>query len=258
MKINTKKKTQSTAISFQQTPNEDRTRRLITKTILQGNEEGSSEIRPLFGGRLDYNRQFNGPNFGEQGSWPLAYSSYFGSDANAKRSRRHNMDGNGDNEDGQGRLLSPSAFSRISETLGALNTVGNFLVNFTRGDNGHYHQTHNHNTHNLPANDHSIDHLDAEALSDERPMQMISSSSTMDATSVPDALLTLTKNVLGQNMTKTIEPLIKRVGMMTKVETQEQPSMGHRIDADENKRKQHETVVRKDDQDATAVAPGEF
>lgn len=30
--------------------------------------------------------------------------------------------------------------------------------------------------------------------------------------SIPDAILTLTKNVLGQNVTKTIEPLIKRVG----------------------------------------------
>lgn len=30
--------------------------------------------------------------------------------------------------------------------------------------------------------------------------------------SIPDAILTLTKNVLGQNVTKSIEPLIKRVG----------------------------------------------
>lgn len=32
------------------------------------------------------------------------------------------------------------------------------------------------------------------------------------ADSIPDAILTLTKNVLGQNVTKSIEPLIKRVG----------------------------------------------
>jgi len=31
---------------------------------------------------------------------------------------------------------------------------------------------------------------------------------------VPDAILTLTKTVLGQNVTKTIEPLIKRVGLL--------------------------------------------
>lgn len=39
---------------------------------------------------------------------------------------------------------------------------------------------------------------------------------------VPDAILTLTKNVLGQNMTKTIEPMIKRIGV---VETRDDPDL---------------------------------
>lgn len=39
---------------------------------------------------------------------------------------------------------------------------------------------------------------------------------------VPDAILTLTKNVLGQNVTKTIEPMIKRIGV---VETRDDPAI---------------------------------
>lgn len=39
---------------------------------------------------------------------------------------------------------------------------------------------------------------------------------------VPNAILTLTKNVLGQNVTKTIEPMIKRIGI---VETHGDPSL---------------------------------
>lgn len=39
---------------------------------------------------------------------------------------------------------------------------------------------------------------------------------------VPDAILTLTKNVLGQNVTKSIEPMIKRIGV---VETRDDPAL---------------------------------
>lgn len=39
---------------------------------------------------------------------------------------------------------------------------------------------------------------------------------------VPDAILTLTKNVLGQNVTNTIEPMIKRIGV---VETRDDPAL---------------------------------
>lgn len=107
----------------------------------------------------------------------------------SRRTRRQ------DDDDQSSRLISSSAFSRISETLGnflknltgrktpqpitenpdlgALNTVGQYLVNMTRG-------------------------------------QDASSASVAGSDSVPDAILTLTKNVLGQNVTKTIEPLIKR------------------------------------------------
>lgn len=229
-----------------QTPNEDRTRRLITKAVLTAADDETPVLRPLLGGRID---DTHSPS-------PLAYSTLIHSSNVGGRSRRHNGNEQ-DDSDNQGRLLSPSTFTRISETLGALNTVGNFLVNFTRGENNHYHQMHN------QANGRPVDHLDAETLGDsgERPMQMIASSSSIDATSVPDAILTLTKNVLGQNMTKTIEPLIKRVGMMTKLDTQEPPAIGHRIDGDEQKRKKHEVDKKKDDSNGNdtkvpALTPG--
>lgn len=88
-----------------------------------------------------------------------------------------------------GRLISSSAFNKISETLGALNTVGRLIVNMTRGQ--------------------------SVSLTD---------SNVKPSDSVPDAILTLTKNVLGQNVTKKIEPFIKRVEEPLVVQTHNKPS----------------------------------
>jgi hypothetical protein len=61
---------------------------------------------------------------------------------------------------------------------------------------------------------------------------------------VPSAILTLTKNVLGQNVTKSIEPMIKRIGV---VETRGEPSLSTtvvptlalvNVDAKKKKKKQ--------------------
>lgn len=78
-----------------------------------------------------------------------------------------------------GRQLSKSAFMKISETLGALNTFGRYIVNMTRGQDS---------TVPAPSEPENKDE------------------------SIPNAILTITKNVLGENAEKTIEPLIKRVG----------------------------------------------
>ncbi|XP_065075190.1 serine proteinase stubble [Ochlerotatus camptorhynchus] len=80
--------------------------------------------------------------------------------------------------DGASRLWSADAFNKISQTLGALNTVGRYIVNITKGQEA------------APVNSINIDRKE----------------------NVPDAILTLTKTMLGANVTKTIEPLIKRVG----------------------------------------------
>lgn len=78
--------------------------------------------------------------------------------------------------------------------VGALNTVGRYIVNMTRGQEASI-------TNNNPSDN------------------------------IPDAILTLTKNVLGQNVTKTIEPMIKRIGV---VETRDDPSLTSTTDAPSN------------------------
>lgn len=70
--------------------------------------------------------------------------------------------------------------------LGALNTVGRYIVNMTRG--GQETSITNHNP----------------------------------SENVPNAILTLTKNVLGQNVTNVVEPMIKRFSV---VETRDDPAL---------------------------------
>lgn len=70
-------------------------------------------------------------------------------------------------------------------SIGALNTVGRYIVNMTRGQEA--------------------------SITNNNPSE-----------NVPDAILTLTKNVLGQNVTKSIEPMIKRIGV---VETRDDPAL---------------------------------
>ncbi|XP_068619908.1 proclotting enzyme [Battus philenor] len=77
-----------------------------------------------------------------------------------------------DNGPNDGRLLSDSAFTRISETLGAINTVGHYLVDIV-----------NENDRNE---------------SDPNLQQL------------PQALYTLSKNVLGRNVTDKIAPIVKK------------------------------------------------
>lgn len=70
-------------------------------------------------------------------------------------------------------------------SLGALNTVGRYIVNMTRGQEA--------------------------SITNNNPSE-----------NIPDAILTLTKNVLGQNVTRKIEPMIKRIGV---VETRDDPAL---------------------------------
>ncbi|KAG4072082.1 hypothetical protein HA402_015581 [Bradysia odoriphaga] len=116
-----------------------------------------------------------------------------------RRLRRHDVESS--------RLLSSSAFSKISETLGALNTVGRFLVNMTRGQEPTV-------QHNNPSE------------------------------SVPDAILTLSKTVLGQNVTKTIEPLIKGTIVMD----------DNFFEDDDNK-KTRKKIVKKDVEKVQQIKP---
>lgn len=68
------------------------------------------------------------------------------------------------------RHFRPDTISTITETLGAINTVGRYLVNMTRGRSEPYNKI------------------------------------TED---VPSAIYTISKNVLGKNVTDTIAPLVR-------------------------------------------------
>ncbi|CAH0561943.1 unnamed protein product [Brassicogethes aeneus] len=75
------------------------------------------------------------------------------------------------NNNGQdGRHFRPETIFRITETLGALNTVGRYLVNMTRSGDGENNKI---------------------------------------SQDVPNALYTISKNVLGRNVTDTIAPLVR-------------------------------------------------
>lgn len=164
--------------------------------------------------------------------------------------------------DDEARLLSQSAFNRITETLGALNAVGKFFLNMTREVNGD--------------NQHRDD------------MQLISSSSSsanaettkqpsIEMTSVfsDDLTTTTLKSVpkdfpkISKNNTKTIEPLIKRVGLSqpaSKGSKSDEQSLNEKIDMAalaEKKRKKHQAISPKKEIIAqatvsTTIAPGRF
>lgn len=161
--------------------------------------------------------------------------------------------------DDQARLLSQSAFNRITETLGALNAVGKFFLNMTREVNGEQQQQQNDD------------------------MQLISSSSLVNVettkkpstekTSIfPNNFSTTTLKTVSVDVhkkaNKTIEPLIKRVGLS------EPPEKGSKIDEQalnekidmaalaEKKRKKHQATISKKEiisihtTTPTTVAPG--
>ncbi|XP_055850907.1 proclotting enzyme [Episyrphus balteatus] len=85
------------------------------------------------------------------------------------------------NESGQGRLLSQSAFNRISETLGALNTVGHFIVDMTRGgqdsksesDEDHSTATNTKTTTSFPVLENSIGEIANYTLTEPEPIKRI-------------------------------------------------------------------------------------
>ncbi|XP_050421339.1 proclotting enzyme-like isoform X2 [Adelges cooleyi] len=78
----------------------------------------------------------------------------------------------------EARYLSPQAIAKISETLGAINTVGRYLVNYTRGT--------------------TDDRVDS-------PMQ----SYPKPSGDLPTAIFTISKNVLGRNVTDmVVKPLV--------------------------------------------------
>lgn len=161
----------------------------------------------------------------------------------------------------QGRLLSQSAFNRISETLGALNAMGNFFLNMTREVNGD--------------NDRRDD------------MQLISSSSSKVENKIQPStekistfshdLSTTTQQSVATKLSSTTkssakitEQFIKRIGLS------EQPVKGSKVDEQtlnekidmaalaEKKRKKHQAINTKNEVmtthtlNPTTLSPGKY
>lgn len=162
--------------------------------------------------------------------------------------------------DDQARLLSQSAFNRITETLGALNAVGKFFLNMTREVNG----------------DHQQQNDDMQLISSSSSVQVESTKKpSIDKTSFfSNNLSTTTHKTVSTNahkMTnKTVEPLIKRIGLS------EVPEKGSKIDEQvlnekidmaalaEKKRNKHQATISKKEiisthtTQSTTIAPGNF
>lgn len=163
--------------------------------------------------------------------------------------------------EGEERRLSQSAFNRITETLGALNTVGSFFLNMTRGEQ------HNRGDMQLISSSSSsmkVENTKKPATTDKNSVFSIDLPTTTQQ-SMSDAVLTLTKTVLGQNVTKTIEPLIKRVGLSEQPEKDfklVEQTLNEKIDMAalaEKKRKKHQAINTKNEVIATTpttLTPG--
>ncbi|XP_055309086.1 proclotting enzyme [Sitodiplosis mosellana] len=164
---------------------------------------------------------------------------------NVRRRRRQNEE--------QGRLLSQSAFNRITETLGALNKVGSFFLNMTREvNNEHGHQ----GDMQLISSSSSIDLSTSKPTTIQHAVDFSPDYSTTTKKNESDTSIKINK--LEQNVTKTIEPLIKRIGQSQEKESKIDKlndkivvsSISEKIDMAalaEKKRKKHQAVgLRKD------------
>lgn len=163
----------------------------------------------------------------------------------------------------QGRLLSQSAFNRITETLGALNAVGNFFLNMTREVNGE-----NNRQDDMQLISSSSSKIENKI---QPSTEKISTFSNDLSTTTQESVTTTTKLFSTiKSSTKTTEPFNKRIGLS------EQPVKGSRIDEQtlnekidmaalaEKKRKKHQAISTKKEiitthtSNPTTLSPGKY
>ncbi|XP_026500245.2 proclotting enzyme-like isoform X1 [Vanessa tameamea] len=129
----------------------------------------SPDIQAYYNGPYSQPHSYNQNPFQMQGpqnlqDFPQTYNSRSSSADLIHSETRGNFN--------DGRLLSESAFTRISETLGAINTVGHYLIDMV-----------NENERN---------------------------ETDPNLKQLPQALYTISKNVLGRNVTDKIAPIVKK------------------------------------------------
>lgn len=169
----------------------------------------------------------------------------------------------------QGRLLSQSAFNRITETLGALNKVGSFFLNMTREVNGEH--GHRGDMQLISSSSSTINMSTNKPTTIEHTGVFSTDYSTTTEKSVSDSFIKISSNKSGQNITNTIEPLIKRIGQSEEKESKIDKqtlnekftvsSISEKIDMAalaEKKRKKHQAVASKKETliVSTTISPG--
>lgn len=166
---------------------------------------------------------------------------------NVRRHRRQN-------EKDEARLLSQSAFNRITETLGALNKVGSFFLNMTREVNGEH--GHRDNMQLISSS--------SSSSSTKKPLTTENSTSTEKI--VSNSVPILSNKVLGQNITKDGGQFIKRIGQQPGKEFKsDKQALNEKIDMAalaEKKRKKHQAATPTKESIAlhttvsTTISPG--
>lgn len=155
----------------------------------------------------------------------------------------------------QGRLLSQSAFNRITETLGALNKVGSFFLNMTREVNGEHDYR---GDMQLISSSSTINMSTKKPTTIEHTGVFSTDYSTTTEKSVSDSFIKISSNKSGQNITNTIDTLTKRIGQSQEKESKTDKqtlnekltvsSISEKIDMAalaEKKRKKHQAVASK-------------
>lgn len=178
-------------------------------------------------------------------------------------------------DDEQGRLLSQSAFNRITETLGALNKVGSFFLNMTREVNGEH--GHRGDMQLISSSSSTINVSTKKPTTAEHDGVFSTEHSTTSEKSVSDSYIKISNNKAVQNATKITEPLIKRIGQSPEKESKLDKqtlndklavsSISEKIDMAamaEKKRKKHQAVASKKDTlvthttVSTTLSPGKY
>lgn len=175
------------------------------------------------------------------------------------RRRRQNDD------QAQSRLLSQSAFNRITETLGAINAVGKFFLNMTREVNG---ENNRRDDMQLIASSSSSSSSKTENSiqpSTEKNSIFSNDHSTNTQGSVATKLITTTKS-----STKTTDQFNKRIGLSqqaVKGSKVDEQTLNEKIDMAalaEKKRKKHQAISTKNEiitthtSSPTTLSPGKY
>lgn len=158
----------------------------------------------------------------------------------------------------QGRLLSQSAFNRITETLGALNAMGNFFLNMTREVNG---------------DNNRRDDMQLISSSSSKVENKIQPSTEKISTFSNDLSTTTQKSVTTKlssttkSSTKATASFNKRIGLSQPVKGSkvDEQTLNEKIDMAalaEKKRKKHQAINTKNEimtthtSNPTTISPG--